>query len=56
MTMYLKAAHDEKWVESPIGYRGALGTTCSKYNQKQVRPQNHRFVKLCKNNKVIPIN
>ena len=30
----LKAAHDEKWVESPIGYRGALGTTCQKYVQK----------------------
>ena len=39
----LKAAHDEKWVDSPIGYRGALGTTCKKYHQKQVRPQNHRF-------------
>ena len=44
----LKAAHDEKWVESPIGYRGALGTTCSKYNQKQVRPQNHRFTSYAK--------
>ena len=44
----LKAAHDEKWVESPIGYRGALGTTCSKYNQKQVRPQNHRFASYAK--------
>ena len=44
----LKAAHDEKWVESPIGYKGALGTTTSKYNQKQVRPQNHRFTSYAK--------
>ena len=44
----LKAAHDEKWVDSPIGYRGALGTTCKKYHQKQVRPQNHRFASYAK--------
>jgi len=44
----LKAAHDEKWVESPIGYRGALGTVCSKYHQKSVRPQNHRFASYAK--------
>jgi len=50
----LKAAHDEKWVESPIGYRGAIGTTCSKYNQKQVRPQNHRFVSYAKTIKSFP--
>ena len=50
----LKAAHDEKWVESPIGYRGALGTTCSKYNQKQVRPQNHRFASYAKTIKLFP--
>ena len=50
----LKAAHDEKWVESPIGYRGALGTTCSKYNQKQVRPQNHRFANYAKTIKSFP--
>jgi hypothetical protein len=50
----LKAAHDEKWVESPIGYRGALGTTCSKYNQKQVRPQNHRFASYAKTIKSFP--
>ena len=50
----LKAAHDEKWVESPIGYRGALGPTCSKYNQKQVRPQNHRFASYAKTIKSFP--
>ena len=50
----LKAAHDEKWVESPIGYRGALGTTCKKYHQKQVRPQNHRFASYAKTIKSFP--
>ena len=50
----LKAAHDEKWVESPIGYRGALGTTCPKYVQKQVRPQNHRFASYAKTIKSFP--
>lgn len=50
----LKAAHDEKWVESPIGYKGALGTTTSKYNQKQVRPQNHRFTSYAKTIKSFP--
>ena len=50
----LKAAHDEKWVESPIGYRGALGTTCSKYIQKQVRPLNHRFASYAKTIKSFP--
>ena len=44
----LKAAHDEKWVASPIGYRGALGTVCSKYHQKSVHPQNHRFASYAK--------
>ena len=50
----LKAAHNEKWVESPIGYRGAIGTTCSKYRQKQVCPQNHRFVSYAKTIKSFP--
>ena len=50
----LKAAHDEKWVESPIGYRGALGTTCPKYVQKLVRPQNHRFASYAKTIKSFP--
>jgi len=50
----LKAAHDEKWVDSPIGYRGALGTTCKKYHQKQVRPQNHRFASYAKTIKSFP--
>ena len=50
----LKAAHDEKWVDSPIGYRGALGVTCKKYHQKQVRPQNHRFASYAKTIKSFP--
>ena len=50
----LKAAHDEKWVDSPIVYRGALGTTCKKYHQKQVRPQNHRFASYAKTIKSFP--
>ena len=50
----LKAAHDEKWVESPIGYKGALGKTCSKYYQKMVRPQNHRFASYAKTIKTFP--
>jgi pimeloyl-ACP methyl ester carboxylesterase len=44
----LKAANDEKWVDSPIGYRGASGITCKKYHQKQVKPQNHRFASYAK--------
>ena len=50
----LKAAHDEKWVDSPIGYRGALGTTCKKYHQTQVHPQNHRFASYAKTIKSFP--
>ena len=50
----LKAAHDEKWVDSPIGYRGASGITCSKYHQKQVKPQNHRFASYSKTIRSFP--
>jgi hypothetical protein len=50
----LRAAHDEKWVDSPIGYLGALGTTCKKYHQKQVHPQNHRFASYAKTIKSFP--
>ena len=50
----LKDAHDEKWVESPIGYRGALGITCKKYHEKQVHPQNHRFASYAKTIKSFP--
>tara|TARA_B100001750_G_C15438963_1_gene562505 strand:+ start:431 stop:1189 length:759 start_codon:yes stop_codon:yes gene_type:complete len=50
----LKAAHNEKWVESPIGFRGSLGTTCQKYHQKQVHPQNHRFASYAKTIKSFP--
>ena len=50
----LKAAHNEKWVESPIGFQGASGTTCQKYHQKQVRPKNHRFASYAKTIKSFP--
>ena len=50
----LKAAHEEKWVESPIGFRGAIGITCKKYQQKQVRPNNHRFASYAKTIKSFP--
>ena len=39
----LKAANDECWVDSPLGYNGPIGTSISKYTQKMVRPRNHRF-------------
>ena len=50
----LKAAHNEKWVDSPIGYKGALGKTCAKYSQKMVRPQNHRFASYAQTMKSFP--
>ena len=50
----LKAAHDEEWVESPIGYKGATGKTCTKYSQKMVRPQNHRFASFARTMKSFP--
>ena len=50
----LKAAHDEKWVDSPIGYNGAIGATCKKYSQKIVRPQNHRFASYAKTIRSFP--
>jgi len=30
-------------MNTPIGYRGALGKTISKYSQTMVKPKNHRF-------------
>jgi pimeloyl-ACP methyl ester carboxylesterase len=50
----LKTAHDEKWVKSPIGYKGALGGVCLKYHQKRVHPQNHRFASYAKTVKSFP--
>ena len=50
----LKAANDEKWVDSPIGFNGALGNTCKKYSQKMVRPQNHRFASYARTMKSFP--
>tara|TARA_Y100000590_G_scaffold421651_2_gene525574 strand:- start:12695 stop:13456 length:762 start_codon:yes stop_codon:yes gene_type:complete len=50
----LKAAHDEKWVESPIGYNGASGETFSKYTQRKVKPKNHRFASYAQTLKSFP--
>jgi len=50
----LKDAHDEKWIDSPIGYNGALGIACKKYSQKMVRPENHRFASYAKTMKSFP--
>ena len=50
----LKAAHDEKWVDSPIGYMGVIGIPCKKYRQKQVKPQNHRFASYAKTLRSFP--
>ena len=50
----LIAGHDEKWVDSPIGYKGALGKTSKKYSQKLVRPQNHIFASYARMMKSFP--
>jgi len=39
----LKWADSAKFVSGPLGLNGAMGKTISKYNQKLVKPQNHRF-------------
>jgi len=39
----LRLADNWNWVNTPIGYRGALGKTISKYSQIMVKPKNHRF-------------
>ena len=39
----LRLADNWNWVNTPIGYRGALGKTISKYSQTMVKPKNHRF-------------
>jgi len=39
----LRLADDWNWVDTPIGYRGAIGKTISKYSQTMVKPKNHRF-------------
>ena len=39
----LNWANKEKFVKGPLGLRGSIGKTISKYHQKQVSPKNHRF-------------
>jgi hypothetical protein len=39
----LQWANKEKFVKGPLGLDGATGKTISKYHQKSVNPQNHRF-------------
>lgn len=36
-------ADKANYVIRPLGLKGAIGTTISKYRQKLVKPQNHRF-------------
>ena len=50
----LKAANDECWVDSPLGYNGTTGTPISKYSQKMVRPRNHRFASYARTIKSFP--
>jgi len=39
----LRVANDENLIFSPIGYKGLIGKTTSKYLQILVKPKNHRF-------------
>ena len=39
----LNWANTEKYVLVPLGLNGAIGKPISKYHQKLVKPQNHRF-------------
>ena len=37
-------ANNEKYVKGPLGLNGAIGKPVKKYQQKLVKPKNHRFV------------
>ena len=50
----LKAANDECWVDSPLGYNGSSGVSVPKYTQKMVRPRNHRFASYARTIKSFP--
>ena len=39
----LNWADKEKYVRGPLGLKGVIGKPISKYHQKLVKPQNHRF-------------
>ena len=40
----LRISNDRKLIPTPIGYKGIIGKTTSKYSQILVKPKNHRFV------------
>jgi len=44
----LKWTNNEKFVKGPLGLDGAIGKTITKYHQKLVHPQNHRFASYAK--------
>jgi len=44
----LKWANDKKFVKGPLGLSGSVGRPISKYHQKLVNPNNHRFVSYAK--------
>ena len=50
----LKAADNEHWVESPLGYNGSVGRHIMKYKQKMVKPKNHRFASYAQTIKSFP--
>lgn len=50
----LKFGADEKLISAPIGLVGATGKTISKYYQKKVSPDNHRFISYSKVLKKFP--
>ena len=50
----LKEAENENYVQAPLGLNGSSGKTISKYLQKKVKPQNHRFVSYAQTLKTFP--
>jgi len=44
----LKFAHENGQVKNPLGLYGISGKSISKYSQKLVHPENHRFVSYAK--------
>ncbi len=46
--LILKYAHDSEQISFPIGYLGDNKKSISKYMQKKVNPENHRFASYCK--------
>jgi len=50
----LAIADDKNWVITPIGYKGAVGRTISKYSEILVKPKNHRFASYATTLKSFP--